>query len=118
MRGRKKLPRYISELPKFKIFKPAGKPLENLEKVKINIDELEAIRLVDYLDYTQEEAAKLMGISRRVLWNLLTEGRKKVADAIINGKALIIEENNYIIRECHQCIGHRFGWKKHCRWEL
>jgi len=114
-RGRPKIPRFISEEPKFRIFKPHGVSLTEVDKVILRVDELEAIRLVDYLDYTQEEASKLMGISRRVLWSLLTEGRKKIADALINGKAIVIEGGEYKIRECGFCMGHRFGIKKHCR---
>ena len=99
-RGRPKFPRFISEEPKFRVFKPHNVSLTEIDKVILKVDELEAIRLVDYLDYTQEEASKLMGISRRVLWSLLTEGRKKIADALINGKAIVIEGGEYKIREC------------------
>ncbi|MCQ6253981.1 DUF134 domain-containing protein [Methanocaldococcus sp.] len=114
-RGRPKIPRFISEEPKFRIFKPHGVPFGHLDKVVLTVDELEAIRLVDYMDFTQEEAAKLMGISRRVLWSLLKEGRKKISDALINGKIIIIEGGFYKIRECGFCMRNRFGIKKHCR---
>ncbi|WP_456471912.1 DUF134 domain-containing protein [Methanocaldococcus sp.] len=111
MRGRPKIPRLITEEPKVRIFKPEVER----GRVLLTIEELEAIRLVDYLDFTQEEAAKLMGVSRRVLWNILTSARRKIADALINGKTIEIEGGVYKIRNCGTCIGP----KRHCRgWKL
>ena len=51
-------------------------------------EELEALRLVDLLDYDQETAAGKMGISRKTLWRDLHEGRSKVVEALIEGKRL------------------------------
>ncbi|ADG13512.1 protein of unknown function DUF134 [Methanocaldococcus infernus ME] len=111
MRGRPKIPRLITELPKIRVFKPEV----SCGEVVLTFEELEAIRLVDYLDYTQEEASKLMGISRRVLWNLLTSARKKIADALIHGKTIRIEGGTFELRTCERCIGP----KRHCRgWRL
>ncbi len=114
-RGRPKILRLVSEEPKYKIFKPKGINFNNLEKVNLTVDELEALRLVDYLDLTQEEASKLMGISRRTLWNLLVSARKKVVDALINGKVIVIDGGYYKIRECKYCFRYRHGKGKHCR---
>jgi predicted DNA-binding protein (UPF0251 family) len=72
-------------------FKPRGIPLVDLEEVVLNADELEAIRLADYEGLYHEAAATEMGISRATFGRILEEGRKKVADALINGKALRIE---------------------------
>ena len=66
--------------------------------VILRIEEIEAIRLVDFLGLTQQEAAARMGISQKSLWNDLKTARFKIADAIINGKAIQIEGGNYILR--------------------
>ena len=54
-------------------------------------DEVEALRLADLEDLYQEEAAASMGISRQTFGRILERAHKKVADAILNGKALKIE---------------------------
>jgi len=67
--------------------------------VKISLEELEAIRLVDLLELQQQEAALYMGISRKALWNDLRSGRKKVASALIYGLGISIEGGSYILRD-------------------
>ncbi|AEH06229.1 DUF134 domain-containing protein [Methanothermococcus okinawensis] len=104
-KGRPKIPRIISEEPKARIFKPAeilGNTTNNNEKevLHLSLEELESIRLVDYLGYSHEEAANAMGISRRVFWNILKSARKKVSDFLVNGKIIRIEGGYYKLREC------------------
>ena len=60
--------------------------------------ELEALRLVDLEDLTQEEAAAMMGVSRKTLWNDLHKARKKVTNALVNDYQIRIEHGNYINR--------------------
>jgi len=60
--------------------------------------EIEALRLVDLEDLTQEEAAAMMGVSRKTFWNDLHKARKKVTNALINGYQIKIEHGNYIKR--------------------
>jgi hypothetical protein len=57
---------------------------------------MEAMRLVDLMDYDQESAAGIAGVSRRTLWRDLHSARKKVADALVNGKTIEIstEDND------------------------
>lgn len=69
-----------------------------MKTVVLTLEELEAIRLVDYEGLNQEEAAAQMGVSRKTLWNDLKCGRKKVAKALVHGWAIRIEGGNYIIR--------------------
>jgi len=61
-----------------------------LEEVDLGIDELEALRLCDLKDLEQKEAANKMKISQSTLQRILTSARKKVAEALINGKAIKI----------------------------
>jgi predicted DNA-binding protein (UPF0251 family) len=65
--------------------------------VNIFVEEFEAIRLVDLVGLSQVDAAVQMGISQKTLWNDLTSARKKIADAIVNGKAIRIEGGSYIL---------------------
>lgn len=81
--------------PDVTYFKPAGIPLHNLQEAVLSFDEIEAIRLVDAGGMEQTKAGKNMKISQSTLSRLLKEGRKKVADAIINGKAIKIQGGNF-----------------------
>jgi len=60
------------------------------EPIYIMPDELEALRLVYLENLTQEEAAKIMNISRGTLWRLLESGRRKVVQALIEKRAITI----------------------------
>lgn len=73
-------------------FKPRGIPVFELEEVVLNHDELESLRLADLLSYSQETAANEMKISRATFGRIVEIARKKVADAILNGKAVRIND--------------------------
>jgi len=72
------------------VFKPAGSPLPELEPVVLDLDELEALRLCDAEDLTQEEAGRRMGVSRGTVQRLLAAARKKTALALSEGRALVV----------------------------
>ena len=72
------------------VYKPACKPLLELECLCLYHDELEAIHLCDDRGMTQEEAGTCMGVSRGTVQRLLAEGHKKVAMALSSGKAIAI----------------------------
>lgn len=78
--------------PNSTYFKPAGIPKFELEQSSLEMDEFEAIRLKDFLELGQEECAKEMHISQPTFHRLIKEARKKIADAIINGKAIEIKK--------------------------
>ncbi len=71
-------------------FKPRAVLLANLEEVVLEIDELESLRLADYLALSHEQAASQMKISRATFGRIVEKARKKVVDAILNGKAIKI----------------------------
>jgi predicted DNA-binding protein (UPF0251 family) len=77
--------------PGARYFKPRGIPLRELEDVTVTVDELEAIRLADLEGLYQEEAAKKMNVSRQTFGRIVESAHRKIADALINGKALRIE---------------------------
>jgi predicted DNA-binding protein (UPF0251 family) len=72
-------------------FKPRAIPLCDLEEVTLGIDEYEAIRLKDLEGMDQDSAAAQMEISQPTFFRLLAVARKKIADALVNGKAICIE---------------------------
>jgi len=92
---RPRICRKIFFQPDALFFKPAGIPLRHLAESILTFDEFEAIRLIDLEEMEQEKAAKKMNISQPTLSRLLKEGRKKLADAIVNSKAIKIEGGAY-----------------------
>jgi len=87
--------RRVGFIPEITYFKPAGIPLHALEEVNLTIEEAEAIRLKDLEGLEQEECAQKMSISRPTFHRVLESARKKVADALLNGKAIRIEGGNF-----------------------
>ena len=85
-------PRRILFDPNVTYFKPRAVPLSMLEEVDLDIDELEALRLCDLNNLEQIEAAKKMKISQSTIQRILVSARKKVAEAIIEGKAIKIRK--------------------------
>ena len=83
--------RRVGQLPQATYYKPRGVPLRALEQVGLTVDELEAIRLADLEGLYQEAAAEQMNVSRQTFGRILEAAHKKVADALVNGKALSIE---------------------------
>jgi len=83
--------RWIGFVPDATYFKPAGIPLRALAEVIVTLDEIEALRLADLEGRYQEEAAERMKISRPTFARTVEAARRKVADALVNGKALRIE---------------------------
>jgi len=91
---RPRMCRRVGRVPGFTYFKPAGVRKSELPEIVLRVDEYEALRLKDLLGIEQEEASRKMDISQPTFHRLLTEARKKVSDAIINGKAIRIEGGN------------------------
>ncbi len=84
-------------MPQVTYFKPAGIPASTLESVGLTVEETEAIRLKDLEGLQQEECAQRMRVSRPTFHRVLESARQKVADALINGKAVRIEGGNFAL---------------------
>ena len=54
-------------------------------------DEMEAVRLADFEGLYQQECSDRMGISRTTFSRLIESARKKISDALVSGKALVIK---------------------------
>jgi len=89
--SRPKKERCIRCQPNALYFKPRGIPLIHLEEIDLSLDELEAIRLADYEGLYHEQAASRMNISRPTFGRILGEARRKLAETLVEGKALRIE---------------------------
>ena len=77
-------PPNISFVPQAVMGSPAG-------GVILTIDELEALRLADLIGLSQEEASQRMNVSRATFGRIVAQARRKVADALVFGKAIGFE---------------------------
>jgi len=75
----------------------------DLEEIVLNLDEFEAIRLADYEQLYQEDAATKMNISRQTFGRIIEAAHKKIADVLMNGKALKIEGGEVAFDETKTC---------------
>ena len=83
--------RRVAYMPGVTYFKPAGIPLRVLDEICLSVEEAEAIRLKDLEDLGQEQSAEKMNISRPTFQRVLESARRKIADALLSGKAIRIE---------------------------
>ena len=114
--------RCICSVPEVTGFLPQG--CEARDSVNLTYDEYEVIRLLDYLQMTQEECAGRMDISRTTVTRIYNEARRKMADMLINGKELTIGGGDVTVCTemrpecageehcCHRQKGLRFGWRE------
>ena len=110
---RPRICRRICFEPGVTYFKPRGVSMISLESVDLNVDEFEAIRLKDLEGLEQTAAADSMCISQPTFHRVIEAARKKVADALVNGKAIRIEGGEYITNvnrkfKCSAC-GHEWS---------
>jgi len=87
---RPKLFRRIAFNPKINYFKPQGVPMRFLEVAELTAEEIESFRLRHISDLEQKKAAKKMQTSQSTYQRILHSAYKKIADALINGKAIKI----------------------------
>ena len=104
---RPRIMRRVGFQPNITYFKPAGVRLTELEEVILTVDELEALRLKDHKNMEQKHAARKMKISQPTFQRVYDSARKKIADALVKGKALRIEGGNYVFT--HRASGRGFG---------
>lgn len=106
MSPRKIVLRKISSPPKIKGFKPYGgaETTDSVEKVMLQIEEYEAIKMCDYDQFTHCEASQMMGISRPTFTRIYSIARQKMAKAMVEGHQICIEGGKiYFDSEWFQC---------------
>jgi excisionase family DNA binding protein len=74
------------------VFKPRSIPMHDLETTRLELGELEAMRLCDLDGLSQEEAGQRMGVSRGTVQRLIKRGRAKVVRALVGSRAILIEK--------------------------
>jgi predicted DNA-binding protein (UPF0251 family) len=89
-RGRFPKPVFIPNPLKVEKFIPEPKTTAN--PISIEPAEVEALRLVDLKGLSQEQAGTKMGVSRGTIWRLLQSARRKVAQALTEGKPLTVTQ--------------------------
>ena len=97
--------RRVENIPEVKFFKPAGVPARNLREVLLTMEEVESIRLKDREGLTQKEASERMEVSRPTFQRILTKARNKIAEALIEGKAIRFQGGDYKLAKfsCRSC---------------
>jgi len=88
---RPKKTRWVKCLPGERCFRPICKPLNKVKDVCLTLDEFEAIRLADLEGLKQLDAAKRLKISRPTFSRIVSSARSKIADSLVNIKAIRIE---------------------------
>ncbi len=106
--GRSLRCRLVDGLPPAHYYKPQGIPMTELDEVVLGIDEFEALRLADLEGMYQEDAARQMGVSRQTFGRIVGNARHKVAEALVTGKALRIDGDEFRLPEwcrlrCRNC---------------
>ncbi len=115
--GRNRIHRQVLATPAVKGFRPFGRIEGPRQKIIMLLDEYEAIRLLDHENYTQEEAAAAMDISRPTLTRIYNRARRKFASALVEGGILLIEGGNIRLSRhvwlCEDCGEFTETEKKH-----
>ena len=101
--------RRVCCLPENNRFGPLDAQAE--DTVTMTVDEFEAIRLMDVEGFTQEQCAAQMDISRTTVQGIYDSARKKLAQSLVNGKALLIEGGEYRLCDGQGCGGN--GCRRH-----
>jgi len=83
--------RCLECLPGAKLFGPVGVPAEQLDKVHLAFDELEAMRLLHLEGVTQAEAGRRLGVSGSTVSRMAERAHRVVTEALVQGKGLCVE---------------------------
>lgn len=102
--------RRVCDLPGNDSFGPLRGKAAPGELITMTVDEYETIRLIDLEGLNQEECASRMNVARTTVQGIYIEARRKLADALVNGKALQITGGEYRL-----CDGDEFVCGKGCR---
>jgi len=96
--------RRVEFFPESRYFSPCPKAgcdhNDQVQEVQLKIEELEAMRLKDIEDLSQEECAERMQVSRQTFQNIIDQARKKVATALTQGKAISVGGGHYTRNVC------------------
>jgi predicted DNA-binding protein (UPF0251 family) len=91
--------RKVCCLPDSNKFGPLDSAVDEIDYIKMTIDEYETIRLIDLESFTQEECANQMNVARTTVQGIYNEARGKLAESLVNGKVLFIDGGEYRLCE-------------------
>ncbi len=80
--------RSIEGGPSARCYAPQCSPNEEDEVVTLLPEEIAVLELIDLQDLEQEQAAAVLGVSRKTIWRDIHETHRKIADALIHGKII------------------------------
>nr|WP_317347613.1 DUF134 domain-containing protein [uncultured Blautia sp.] len=100
--------RCICSKPEITEFVPKGSSGENC--VNLTYDEYETVRLLDLVCLTQEQCAKKMDISRPTVTRIYNGARRKLADALVNGRGITINGGDVVVCEemRPECVNEQY----------
>lgn len=81
--------------------------------VVMTVDEYEAVRLIDHRGFSQEECGAYMGIARTTVQLIYNNARKKLAQALVEGRELRIDGGEYRLCDGTEITCGCGGCKKH-----
>lgn len=96
--------RRVCCLPETTLFGSLSGDPSNNTQIVMSIEEYETIRLIDLENLTQEECSDRMDVARTTVQRIYNDARKKIADALVNGKQLKIEGGDYLL--CNDAAPH------------
>lgn len=74
-----------------RLFKPHTKTSSSNPIIVLSLDEFEAVRLLDYENFSQIQAARQMRVHRSTVSRIITSARRKIAKALVDINTLKIE---------------------------
>lgn len=113
--------RKLNDPPKMNGFKPFGMPMCKTKPIRLQFDEYESFKLVEYENLPQDQAALKMDISRPTLTRMYNSALKKIAKAFVEGLPIIIEGGNVEFEKdwfkCNRCFKMFDGIESHVKCE-
>jgi len=113
--------RTVCTPPKMKGFKPFGMPMCKIKPVVLKLEEYESIRLTNYENLPQDQAAEQMNVSRPTFTRIYNNALKQIAISFVEGKAIAIEGGNYSLEKnwyrCKKCYKLIEGAENHLQCE-
>lgn len=105
--------RKIEQIPAVSLFVPSETETGTVSENILKLEELEAIRLKDLEGLEQGECADRMEVSRPTFQRILLSAREKIADSLVNGKAIHIEGGNFTQNICPvRCMDCGTEWRE------
>ena len=105
--------------PKMDGFKPFGIIKNDKDDIILQYDEYESIRLVNYDNRSQDDAADLMGVSRPTLTRIYNSALVKIATAFVEGKSIRLKGGNFELEKewfkCKTCYKLIEGLDNHIK---